>query len=119
MSSVATPTPLGRTLRKPFRAYCNENPLWQPLAREGSLSFSHIVQQETMSDRSEYFRRYYQDHREEILAKKRAHYHANKERISLGRAAYQRSYWHRVGFLKRLNRIVDHALERFHATRRP
>ena len=72
-----------------------------------------------MTDRSEYFRRYYQDHREEILVKRRAHYHEHKAAIRARRASYQRSYWHRTGFLKRLNRIVTRQLERFHATRRP
>lgn len=72
-----------------------------------------------MTDRSDYDRRRYQENRETILAKRYAHYHANKDAISARRASYQRRYWHRVGFLKRLNREVTAQLERFHATRRP
>lgn len=72
-----------------------------------------------MTDRSEYFRRYHLANREARLARMRAHYEANREAIAIKRAAYQRRYWHRVGYLKRLNRDVTTQLERFHETRSP
>jgi hypothetical protein len=64
-------------------------------------------------DRREYFRRYYQENREAILAKRHAYYQANKARIGQRRAAAQRRYWHRIGFLKRLNRLVNRSIARF------
>lgn len=76
------------------------------VVEEGSLS-------STPGDRREYYRRYYQEHREEILVKRAAHYRANRERIAIKRAPQHRRYWHRVGFLKRLNRIVTQQLARY------
>lgn len=69
-----------------------------------------------MTDRH---RLYYLKNREAVTARQRARYADNKPAITAARAVYQRRYWHRVGYLKRLNRIVDKQLERFHETNIP
>jgi hypothetical protein len=66
-----------------------------------------------MADRREYWRRYYRENRERITAQRRAFYAENQAVISERRAAYQRRYWRRVGFLRRLNREVARRLKRF------
>lgn len=42
--------------------------------------------------RSEYFRRYYLEHREKILAKNKAYNEANREKIRAYHTAYMREY---------------------------
>ena len=42
--------------------------------------------------RSEYFRRYYLEHREKIIAKNKAYNEANREKIRAYHTAYMREY---------------------------
>jgi hypothetical protein len=65
-------------------------------------------------DRTDYNRRYYLENRERIRAQQARYYASNRARITERRAPGQRIRWHRVGYLRRLDRIVDNLIARFH-----